>query len=147
MVPLTVWNTPSHQDRNHSSSCESEADRYLLKAVRTTPFFVSIAKVPFFLALPLCIRCCLNHVALEVDVYKNSFSFRVQISHFYRKCEKYIHFLKELSLSQSNMSSKKQRPHTCKGTVALLVWRCARVRRSTRILIPFESIRSFTFLC
>lgn len=59
---------------------EFEADRYLLKAVRTTPFFVSIAKVPFFLTLPLHIRCSLNHIALEVDVYKNSFSFSVNIT-------------------------------------------------------------------
>jgi len=50
-----------------SIKLELEADKYLLKAVRTTPFFVSIAKVPFFLTLPLHIRCCLNHIALEID--------------------------------------------------------------------------------
>lgn len=51
-----------------------EADRYLLKAVRTAPFFVSIAEVPFFLTLPLHIRRRLNHIALEVDIYRISFS-------------------------------------------------------------------------
>lgn len=35
--------------------------------------------------------------------------------------------------------------HTCSGTVALLVWRCARVSRSTNIRTPFESRISFTF--
>jgi hypothetical protein len=34
---------------------------------------------------------------------------------------------------------------TCSGTVALLVWRWARVRRSTMIRTPLESITSFTF--
>ncbi len=37
--------------------------------------------------------------------------------------------------------------HTCSGTVALLVWRWARVSRSTNIRTPLQSIISFTFFC
>lgn len=39
----------------------------------------------------------------------------------------------------------QRRAHTCRGTVARLVCRWARVSRSTRMRTPLESITSFTF--
>ena len=143
--------------------CACVGGAYLFKAERSSPFFVCIPKVPFLLTLSLHVRSSFIDITLTEQTYKHTGkhikdtltqALKQQKNNKDKQISKQTSNIYGLSCTHKDTHThthththtdtpKQRHTHTCRGTVARLVCRCARVSRSPTIRTPLESITTF----